>query len=129
MKDDLTETLEKVTAKTKLERDKGIKALNECLPSLSDDEVTELESYFLQLKSLAEESTVQNGLEEGTPVQSGTWEKLLGVINGAAALNKSGRCSSDFAEKIIEPAMLTLTHGEVRVREGVGQLLGAVTAR
>jgi len=129
MNEDLSQTLEQVTAKTKLERDKGIRALTERLPSLPDDDVGELETFFSQLNTLSAESSQHSSNAEGAPAPSGTWEKLLGVINGAAALTRSGRCSQEFAEELIEPAMATLTHGEVRVREGVGQLLGAITAR
>ena len=130
MKGTLSETLELVTGKTKLERDKGVRALTERLPALPDHEVRELETFFMQLQTLADESAARGAsLEDGAPAPSGTWEKLLGVINGAAAMNRSGRGSAKFAENLIEPAMTTLTHGEVRVREGVGQLLGAITVR
>ena len=131
MIEDLSRTLELVTAKTKLERDKGIRALTERLLTLSDDEVRELETFFLQMQTLVSESASLRGgsLEDGVPAPNGSWEKLLGVINGAAAVNRSGRGSVEFAENLIEPAMEALTHAEVRVREGVGQLLGAITVR
>ena len=133
MKEETSKILVLVTAKTKLDRDKGVSQLSLHIPTLAEEEILELEKYFSQLETLAAESaSSKNGAAdgaEGAPAASGTWESLLGILNGAHALINSGKCGREIAESWIEPSMATLTHSEVRVREGVGRLLGAITAR
>ena len=132
MKEETSKILVLVTAKTKLDRDKGVSQLTLHIPTLAEEEILELEKYFSQLETLAAESASKNGAAdgaEGAPAASGTWESLLGILNGAHALIISGKCGREIAESWIEPSMATLTHSEVRVREGVGRLLGAITAR
>ncbi len=132
MKEETSKILVLVTAKTKLDRDKGVSQLTLHIPTLAEEEILELEKYFSQLETLAAESaSSKNGADgaEGAPAASGTWESLLGILNGAHALIISGKCGREIAESWIEPSMATLTHSEVRVREGVGRLLGAITAR
>ena len=129
MKEETSKILVLVTAKTKLDRDKGVGQLTVHIPTLAEEEILELEKYFSQLETLAAESASNGADAEGAPAASGTWESLLGILNGAHALIISGKCGQEIAESLIEPSMATLTHSEVRVREGVGRLLGAITTR
>ena len=130
MRETVTETLTLLTAKTKLERDRGFRELSDLILTLGAEEIAELETYLLDFIGVVEESTATNGVETGVAcVPDDNWERLLGLARGAGLLNLSGKGGEAFAEKMMEPAMTALTHAEVRVREKAGWLLGTVAAR
>jgi len=128
MREEVTLTLALLTAKTKIERDRGFRELSGLTETLSSQEIDELETYLLDFAVVVDESTATNGVETGH-ASDDHWERLLGLARGAGLLNLSGKGSESFAEKMIEPAVTALTHAEVRVREKAGWLLGTVAAR
>ena len=130
MREKVSETLVLLTAKTKLDRDRGYRQLNDLIVTLDADEIVQLETFLLDFIGAVDESASINGVEAGAaPNDVKDWERLLGLASGAGLLNLSGQGGEEFAEKMIEPSMTALTHAEVRVREKVGWLLGTIAAR